>query len=107
GTDDDADFYLARVLNDIALSSDELKHNSTIQIYPNPTSGQLIVSYAFSYTKPTTITIIDITGKIFYEEKVAETNSRHIMNVKNLPAGLYLLTLKTERESHSVKFVKE
>lgn len=75
--------------------------NSTISIYPNPTSNQLnILNNGLTLNQ---INIIDITGK---KIKTINNNVTSI-NVADLSPGIYFVELITEEGSTIQKFVKQ
>jgi uncharacterized delta-60 repeat protein len=101
------DFLIARLLNDVSTSSSSIDQVSTLKIFPNPTSDQLVINYPFSSNEQAVITIADLSGKILREEKVSYSGDYYIINVNDFPAGIYLLTFKTKLESMSVKVMKQ
>lgn len=74
-----------------------------VTIYPNPTSGWLNVTSAIAVH----ITLFDLSGKmVFHGEKQAGTEN---INLGDLPAGLFMLALKTEEgqtATYKVQVVK-
>jgi hypothetical protein len=106
-TTDLGEFFLARLLNEIVISVNDIETSNLLQVYPNPSSDQLIINYPFSSNEDETIFITDVTGKILREEKVNPSSNHYVMKVNDLLPGIYLLTLKTKSESYSVKVVKE
>ncbi len=64
-----------------------------VQIYPNPASGQLIVSLGQTPAAATELTLYDTAGRVVWRQpaKVAQTT----LNVAGLPAGLYQLRITT------------
>ena len=70
----------------------------SFSVFPNPSDDYLTVK---SKNKNICIQIFDITGKLRIEEK---TKSK--INIKNLPAGLYLIKVTDKDISGTVKFIK-
>lgn len=78
-------------------------------IYPNPTKDKLIVAIELTYTTPLQLTITSLVGaKIMYTttENTTGTYSQSI-DVSNLTAGVYFITLQTNKEQLTKRFVKE
>jgi hypothetical protein len=84
-----------------SLSASSFAGYNSIKIYPNPTSDYITLlvedNVLFS-----TIHIIDITGKIVKKEDF--NSSEVILDVKDLPKGIYFITEKST--NLNIKFVK-
>jgi hypothetical protein len=70
-----------------------------IVIYPNPTSDNIIVKLNQSYSYK----IYGILGNLLQENKYMNEK----INVAELPAGTYILEIKTEEKLYSTKFIKK
>ena len=67
------------------------------EVYPNPCSDKLKLRNLKLETRDLQLEIIDITGKVMYEEKMGRRGDGEIsVDVSHLPAGLYLVKLQTE-----------
>ena len=72
--------------------------NYGLVVYPNPTTDFLnIKTHKLDIEK---VFIFDLSGKLIMTE-----NSRKI-NVKNLPAATYVISIKTPEGVKSFKFIK-
>lgn len=79
--------------NDIGIR-DIIKDNFTIKLYPNPSSGNIII--ASSELIPNSkIEIYSILGKKLYEKRIKTTNQN--LNL-NLGSGIYLYTIRTNNQ---------
>ena len=87
--------------NVIVSSVAENTVNNNITIYPNPVKDQLTITT--KNEKITSIKIINVTGKTI---KVFTENITTI-NVADLPKGLYLLQIQTEKGMSVKRFIKE
>jgi hypothetical protein len=76
---------------------------SEISIYPNPTQG--IVNFDFKNIDVQKITILDITGKTIFEEKV--TNQLENLDFSDYSNGVYLIHLMTDKDMFITKIIKE
>ena len=85
----------------------------TPQLYdlsPNPASNIITFQYFLPKTSDVKISIADIQGKIIKEENHSDMINGLItsqINVTNLPAGIYFLTLNADGVIRSKKLVKE
>lgn len=88
------------ILGNGVLSTNEFDKNAKIKVYPNPTSDFIMVE---SKDKVESITVGDISGRTL---KYIDQNQTKI-NIQSLPAGVYLLKIKTEKGLIVEKFVKK
>jgi hypothetical protein len=86
--------------NCLLLSNNEMMSNNGTEIYPNPTSSQLIIDTELDINK---IKIIDITGKIIMITK----ENINTINLVDLSDGIYFIQLITENRTITKKFVKQ
>jgi hypothetical protein len=99
-----ADYYgdghkLYRIDNTFqTVSNVETQPTDELNLYPNPTSDMLNISV----DEPTSVTIIDLTGKVVMS---IDSYSGEGINTSNLPAGVYNIIL--DENAHGGKFVKE
>ncbi|MCY7411314.1 MAG: T9SS type A sorting domain-containing protein, partial [Chitinophagales bacterium] len=100
-------FFLARLLSGTGTSIDELVNSSLLHIYPNPTTKQLIINDPLSTIEQGVISIADLSGKIIISEIVRFNNNNVIIPVEDLSDGIYFLTLQTENNIQTTKFVKQ
>jgi endo-1,3(4)-beta-glucanase len=73
---------------------------SKLDIYPNPTNKELIIE---GLSKPTTVTIFDLTGKAVYR-KAYVTNK---IDISNLAIGIYTIKIVDNQRIATGKFVKQ
>ena len=83
------------VFNNVSVN--ELK-NTTFKLYPNPTSDNLTIQ---STEKIETIFIFNTLGALLQTEK---TNT---FSVYNLPQGIYIAQIKTDKGTSTIRFIKE
>ncbi len=79
---------------------------SQIAIYPNPATNQLTIHTSSFYNEAVIVSVMNVLGQIMQEEKIKWSNDIS-MNIKNLPAGIYFLQMKSESGRVVRKFVKE
>jgi uncharacterized delta-60 repeat protein len=94
-------FMVVRYHPDNSNSVDNLTE-SAFSFYPNPTSGILNIQHqenGFS------IQITNNIGQQVYFENC--TTNKSSINIHHLPAGIYFLTLQSDSQSFTSRFVKE
>jgi len=90
---------VANFINDVGVV--ETRHALSLQVYPNPTTGQLqIKNYEL---RDGEIEIYDISGKKQSSHHLITSSPNHHINVSHLPSGIYFLKIA----GSVVKFVKE
>jgi len=82
----------------------EKDKTSAITIYPNPTTGELIVtSYKLQVTG---VEILDVFGRNIIS-KLKSQNSNQAFDLSNAPSGIYFIRIQTENEVIVRKVVKQ
>ncbi|MEE2953700.1 MAG: T9SS type A sorting domain-containing protein [Bacteroidota bacterium] len=76
--------------------------NSTINIYPNPTKGNL--NLTFPESKEYTIDIKNLLGEKIYSNKVSGS-LQHTINFSNYNKGIYLITVSDGETVHTDKII--
>ena len=82
------------------LSVEDTQINQ-LRVFPNPTSDKIQlkgISNNISHIK-----ITDLLGKVVYSDKEFK---REYINISNLKAGIYILSVSNDNEVSNVKFVK-
>ncbi len=80
-----------------------------VSIYPNPCKGYLEINLnALKLNESASIQISDITGKSIKLFRIAPNQENHLsLNLLDLDAGLYFLTIHNGIQSYILKFTKE
>jgi len=82
---------------------DELTHNSSIAIYPNPIAESFTIEFLLSEKSNLDISIFDISGKIvkeLYKGKGYQGDNIFSFNKSNLSKGTYFLII--QNNSHTI-----
>ena len=64
-----------------------------ISVFPNPTTGKLVVTTDLPFNTSLNIDVIDVFGKQVYGEEKSVMNKRFELNLENLSRGVYVLIL--------------
>ena len=108
---DPCDDGLATTVNDAynsnciceGISSVEETNLLGLGVFPNPSSSEItLTSEAVGNG---TITILDITGRAVFQNKLAITSTQKI-NIQELPNGVYSLVVTIENKRSVISFVK-
>jgi len=87
----------------VALSTQDIVVNDVFSIYPNPAND--IVTIDSKSGNVNGVRIYDVTGRMVYQE-VANVTKLNI-NISNLPKGLYIINVTTEKGENVEKLIVE
>ncbi len=97
------DFENYEITVELSTSSNLLADEKNIFVFPNPTNGKLNIDFTDNNIKK--IVIADITGKqIFEVNKVQKNNAFDLSACEN---GIYFISVQTNKETFSIKIIKE
>jgi len=87
-----------------------LEQLSVINIYPNPTSGKLMVSHKFNEDQEETnfkLDVYDLNGKLLYTNYM--TNNLFELDLSPLPSAMYIIKVRSVENTllKSYKIIKE
>jgi hypothetical protein len=85
-----------------ALAIEKFNVPGKIKIYPNPSMNNIYIELT-DQVNPESIAILDITGRIVLEEK----ESKSVVAIQSLEAGIYQLIIISGGIRYSCKFMKE
>jgi hypothetical protein len=91
-----------RVFVSIKLGIDEPGDAGGIRLYPNPNSGRFIVNIA-NNTKAQA-EVFNAIGQVLYKLTLEKAGGNEVDLPQELPAGNYLLKLRTEGEVKAIRF---
>jgi hypothetical protein len=76
----------------------ELVADASINVYPNPSTDVLNVSFTAEKSETVTIKMVDMNGRVVYQSSnnYAAGSQTASVNVQNIPAGSYSMTLVTD-----------
>ncbi len=100
GFDLDAVGVIHQVVNN---SVSVLANNTSINIYPNPFSEQLIINNQDAKNGINSVTLSDMTGRVMIQ--VNAVSDLTTIKTSQLPAGLYYLNISTENGAQWVEKV--
>ncbi|MFA5032451.1 MAG: FISUMP domain-containing protein [bacterium] len=80
--------------------------DNTIQIYPNPMTGNCSIDFEVRLRRSkTTLNLYDITGKRILQSQALLSKGHHTYNLSGLSSGIYLLKIKSDDYSYMTKIV--
>ncbi|MFY9153857.1 MAG: family 16 glycosylhydrolase [Prolixibacteraceae bacterium] len=84
--------------------------NQDLQIYPNPTSGEVQLAFAHSHEKPVTVQLFNLKGQLvttILTKQILNAGQqiRFNLNDRKIGKGIYLLKISTSEKNMSGKLV--
>ncbi len=106
-------FYRIRALNlaDVAIFSDTilLRHladeKASYQIYPNPTTDEVNLEFLTNLDAEVKITVNNELGQILMDENLPKETVVKVLDFKDLPAGVYFISLDFEGQRRKIERV--
>ncbi len=78
-------------------------------VYPNPANDIVNISFTGSQNDNLSITVSDIIGKqlISLTENISQGSNIYTLNISDLPAGMYMISLSSEQGTTGIKLIAE
>ena len=105
---DDINLYAGAPSNEIVLGINELNESiNDLSLYPNPTDGELNVSFSASKNKDMQFQVLDITGKIIQNNVVNAVQGSNLvlLDTRIFAAGSYFLKIISDDHFKTLPFV--
>ena len=83
----------------------EMWHDVSVQVYPNPTNGQLTIDNGELTID--NVKIYDVMGKTLNNYQLSIINCQLKLDISHLPAGVYFIRIQMETEIITKKVVKQ
>ncbi|WP_165836411.1 T9SS type A sorting domain-containing protein [Taibaiella soli] len=96
------DFFIYDKVSTNPASVNNVAPAEKAKIYPNPADG--VVNISLPANTKGSMGVYDITGKVIYELTLDGTNTNYHIGTSQLPAGQYLLVIKTD--NHTIQTSK-
>lgn len=90
--------------NEALPSAIDFIASSQVSLYPNPTYGKFTVALTGLCEERINATLSTATGTVIQQGKL--TSLQSTFDLSGQPAGVYLLRLSTDKETHVWKIVK-
>lgn len=84
---------------------EETLSSTKVTIYPNPTKGQLTLSFEQSTPSIMRYQLVDINGRLIESKAIEDT--QHLIDISNQPNGVYVLQLQVDNQTHDWTIIKE
>jgi hypothetical protein len=96
-------------MNAIDASTASINASEKLSLYPNPSSGTVIVTYHSANAERVFLKVFDITGKPVFnsDNEAMKGNNTYHLDLSPLSTGVYYLELSNNTERSRIKFVIE
>lgn len=91
---------------DAVLGTDDLIQSAEIDIYPNPVRDMLYIK-SNEQLNNAQIKIFDIMGQNFYNQEIKSLNGTEKINLQGIPAGVYMVYIKSDKGITTKKIIKK
>lgn len=91
--------------NNIITSINDQKIESGFQYYPNPAKSELFIEFPAAINTAS-IRIFDMKGQIFLRKENQNITDKAIIDLQNLPYGIFLIQVQSEQGIHSGLFIR-
>lgn len=78
-----------------------------LRIYPNPVKDILNIDYSAREVNTINLEILDISGKVVYEDSYASDILTQTLNLEKLDAGIYIIRIGNEEYNYAQKVIKQ
>ncbi|NRA12645.1 MAG: M28 family peptidase [Crocinitomicaceae bacterium] len=85
--------HFAVALDDVSLSEFD---KSALSIYPTPSDGNLTIETQQLIGQKAIISVIDVSGKIVWNQTIQSIAAKEHLQINDLTAGSYLMTVESE-----------
>ena len=105
---DDINLYAGSSSNEVVLGLNQFNESiNDISLYPNPTDGELNVSFSASKNKDMQFQVLDITGKIIQNNVVNAVQGSNLvlLDTQIFAAGSYFLKIMSDDHFKTLPFV--
>ena len=105
---DDINLYAGSSSNEIVLGINEFNESiNDLSLYPNPTDGELNVSFSASKNNDMQFQVLDITGKIIQNNVVNAVQGSNLvlLDTQIFAAGSYFLKIMSDDHFKTLPFV--
>ncbi|MEP6792763.1 MAG: T9SS type A sorting domain-containing protein, partial [Saprospiraceae bacterium] len=75
------------------VATEEPLQNKGISIFPNPTTGEIILQITGALSDGGAIQIIDLYGRLLFSENLLGAKERYSFTIESLPPGIYFVKI--------------
>ena len=88
----------------ITLGTTNFKNNLLVNVYPNPSDGQITIKIN-EYNGKVNLQVVDLNGRVVYSSNDSGFNVEKSINLENLQSGMYILKMNGEGFGYTKKII--
>jgi hypothetical protein len=93
---------------DLISSTTSADENLSIKVFPNPSTGSLILSSEIVFPRGSQLKVFDLLGQLHLVENLGSGKRQQLIDISSLPNGIYLLQIVVdEKQIKSYKILKQ
>lgn len=92
-------------IDNITVIKTNANKEGSLSLYPNPSNGNFIVNFESPVRQTIIVKIVAINGNVVYEQNLYHNYQSQLQLNQNLPAGVYLITVNSEKEQYTQKLI--
>ena len=102
---DDINMYSGAPSDNLILGISDLVDINNVELYPNPTEGDIHIKYTANHSEKMVVLITDIAGKVVSTSQIVSTegNNLIILPTEGMSSGTYFV--KLGNNAKALKFV--
>ncbi len=85
--------------------TEEASIENNTAIYPNPAHGTFNVRFGNPLTEEVSVNVFNVTGQLMNSQIISANTSNAVINISNLPQGVYMVNIKGQQGNFSSKIV--
>ena len=82
----------------------EIESRFDVSVYPNPSSGDFILTFQNSSDAKINILIVDVMGRLIHPAITLITNAE--FRISNISSGIYAAIVSNGKDKRTIKLVK-
>ncbi len=101
-------FYLDNInVKSANVGIKEMQLAESIQLFPNPAKNAVNLSFELESNKDFELSLTDVNGKMVRSQRVSYNTKEYTMNLNDVAAGVYLLSIKIGDQKVTKKLIIE
>lgn len=106
---DDRIYTSSKSINFLGVGVNSVASNLNINVFPNPASNYIQVSYALKNTNTVAINLYDLTGKLIsnLQQQAVQSASKYntIFDINTFSNGVYVVAISAGKETQACKII--
>lgn len=106
---DDINLYSGPPSEENVLELNDLANIKQLNLYPNPATSEINLSFDLATNESVELIITDVTGKVIQSNTIDAKTGKNLvmMDLENQSNGLYFVTMKSQTSQQTLQFVKK